>query len=127
MENDPVNHPSHYTDGKYETIDFIEAWGLGFHLGNAAKYISRAGKKNPDKKIEDLEKAAWYLKRASKARWVRLYKDDTIKIPIDDYCNDKGLNSRLSNAITSMCQGFPKMALAALEEEIDFLKGEETA
>ena len=42
---DSVNHPSHYTDGKIEVIDFIEDKGLNFHRGNAAKYISRAGKK----------------------------------------------------------------------------------
>lgn len=62
-EHDPVNHPSHYTDGKIEVIDFIEDKKLGFHLGNAVKYISRAGKKNPAKTVEDLEKAIWYIKR----------------------------------------------------------------
>ena len=61
--DDPVNHPSHYTDGKIEVIDFIEDKQLGFHLGNAIKYISRAGKKNPDKTIEDLNKAIWYIER----------------------------------------------------------------
>lgn len=61
--NDPVNRPSHYTDGKIEVIDFIEDKQLGFCLGNAIKYIARAGKKNPDKEIEDLEKARWYLDR----------------------------------------------------------------
>ncbi len=65
-KNDPVNHPSHYTDGKIEVIDFIEDKKLDFHLGNAVKYISRAGKKNPDKKIEDLEKAIWYIQREIK-------------------------------------------------------------
>lgn len=43
--HDPVNHPSHYTYGKIETIDYIEDKGLGFNLGNAVKYISRAGHK----------------------------------------------------------------------------------
>lgn len=62
-EDDPVNHPSHYTDGKIDVIDFIEDKKLGFHLGNAVKYISRAGKKDPAKTIEDLEKARWYLDR----------------------------------------------------------------
>ena len=55
--------PSHYTDGKIEVIEAIEAWKLNFHRGNAIKYIARAGKKNPEKEIEDLEKAVWYLKR----------------------------------------------------------------
>ena len=62
-KNDPVNHPSHYTDGKIEVIDFIEDKNLNFHLANAVKYISRAGKKDPSKEIEDLKKARWYLDR----------------------------------------------------------------
>lgn len=61
--NDAVNHPSHYTFGKIETIDVIEDWELPYHLGNAVKYISRAGRKDPSKKLEDLEKARWYLSR----------------------------------------------------------------
>lgn len=60
---DAVNHPSHYTDGKIEVIDFIEDKGLNFHRGCAVKYIARAGKKNPDKEVEDLQKAVWYLNR----------------------------------------------------------------
>ena len=60
---DNVNHPTHYTSGKIEVIDFIEDKELGFHLGNAVKYISRAGRKNPDKIVEDLQKAVWYINR----------------------------------------------------------------
>lgn len=60
-ENDPIN-PKHYTDGNIEVIDFIDDKKLGFCLGNVVKYVARAGKKNPDKEIEDLEKAEWYLK-----------------------------------------------------------------
>lgn len=66
QKEDIVNHPSHYTDGKIEVIDFIEDKQLGFCLGNAIKYISRAGKKYKDKEIEDLEKAIWYIKRRIK-------------------------------------------------------------
>lgn len=62
-DNDQVNHPSHYTTGKIECIDFIEDKELGYHLGNAVKYICRAGKKDPDKTVQDLEKAVWYLNR----------------------------------------------------------------
>lgn len=61
---DPVNHPAHYTDGGIETIDFIEAKKLCYHLGNAVKYISRAGKKVDE--VEDLRKAIWYLERRIK-------------------------------------------------------------
>ena len=60
---DNVNHPSHYTSGKIKVIDFVEDKELGFHLGNAIKYISRAGRKNPDKIVEDLQKAVWYINR----------------------------------------------------------------
>ena len=59
---DPVNHPYHYKVGGIETIDFIEAKGLTYHLGNAVKYISRADHKGNRK--QDLEKAKWYLERA---------------------------------------------------------------
>ena len=63
MNNDIVNRPAHYTDGKIEVIDFIEDKGLNFHRGNAVKYIARAGKKDPAKEVEDLEKARWYINR----------------------------------------------------------------
>lgn len=58
-----VNHPSHYNQGRFEVIEVIEDQRLGFHLGNAIKYICRAGKKDPRKLIEDLEKAIWYVRR----------------------------------------------------------------
>jgi len=61
--NDNVNHPSHYTSGKIEVIDFIEDQNLDFHLANTVKYIARAGKKDPNKLLEDLKKAQWYLNR----------------------------------------------------------------
>lgn len=58
-----VDHPAHYggADNTYEAIKVIEAWELGFNLGNVVKYISRAGKKGS--KLEDLKKAQWYLNR----------------------------------------------------------------
>ncbi len=65
MENnkEQVNHPNHYggKDNNYEAIKVIDAWDLGFSLGNTVKYISRAGKKDPNKELEDLKKALWYL------------------------------------------------------------------
>lgn len=60
--DDKVNSPSHYKVGGIETIDFIEAKQLGYHLGNVIKYISRADHK--DDKLENLKKAQWYLNRA---------------------------------------------------------------
>jgi hypothetical protein len=58
---DNVNHPAHYKVGGIETIDFIEAKGLNYHLGNVVKYIARADSKGNRK--EDLLKAQWYLNR----------------------------------------------------------------
>lgn len=60
---DAVQRPSHYADTKIEVIDYIEDKGFGYHLGNAIKYISRAGKKDPTKTVEDLRKAEWYIER----------------------------------------------------------------
>jgi hypothetical protein len=59
---DPVNHPEHYKVGGIETIDFIEAKDLGYHLGNAVKYITRADHKG--NRLQDLQKAKWYIDRA---------------------------------------------------------------
>lgn len=60
---DPVEAPAHYTETDVEPIKAIEAWGLGFCLGNTVKYIARAGRKDPAKELEDLKKARWYLDR----------------------------------------------------------------
>lgn len=61
--NDSVNHPSHYNVGRIEVITAIEDWGFGegFNRGNAIKYIVRAGRKDPSKEVEDLEKARFYI------------------------------------------------------------------
>jgi hypothetical protein len=57
-----VQHPNHYGgDVPYEAIKVIHAWGLNFCLGNAAKYICRAGKKPDNSAIQDLRKARWYI------------------------------------------------------------------
>jgi hypothetical protein len=58
-----VHNPEHYggVTNPYEAIKVIDAWDLGFCLGNTVKYISRAGKKHKDKELEDLKKALWYL------------------------------------------------------------------
>lgn len=63
VKAEAVHHPAHYGggDNPYEAIKVIEAWQLGFHLGNTVKYIARAGHKG--NRLEDLKKAAWYLNR----------------------------------------------------------------
>ena len=67
---DPVECPQHYAGTKIEVIDYIEDKNLGFALGNAVKYISRAGRKQDyaeqdqiEKEIQDLKKAIWYINR----------------------------------------------------------------
>jgi hypothetical protein len=59
---DQVDHPTHYTKGKFEVIDVIEDWQLGFHLGNVIKYVARSAHKGST--LKDLKKARWYLDRA---------------------------------------------------------------
>lgn len=68
MDTEKVDHPAHYggADNPYEAIKVIEAWELGFNLGNSVKYISRAEKKGAP--LEDLKKARWYLDREIKKR-----------------------------------------------------------
>ena len=66
MKQANINHPSYYNDGKIEVIDFIEDKHLNFNLGNAVKYISRAGKKDANAEIDDLRKAKWYIEREIK-------------------------------------------------------------
>ena len=70
---DPISHPQHYQGKKFEAIDIIEDFNLNFCLGNAIKYILRAGKKNEKK--EDLKKAIWYLHREINEFWELGEKD----------------------------------------------------
>lgn len=61
MKNENVDRPIHYQGKKFDAIDVIEEFDLGFNLGNAIKYIIRAGKK--EDYIEDLKKSYWYIQR----------------------------------------------------------------
>lgn len=66
-QQNAVSHPSHYTTGRIEVIDFIQDKELDFALGNVVKYVVRAGHKQQEgmtkreKQIEDLKKARQYL------------------------------------------------------------------
>lgn len=60
-EPDLINHPPHYTASGIEPIDVIEAWKLGYHLGNVVKYLARHRHKGTP--LKDLKKARWYLDR----------------------------------------------------------------
>ncbi len=118
--SDSVNHPDYYNTGKIEVIDFIESWGFGFHLGNAVKYISRAGKKDPAKTIQDLEKAIWYIKRAKE------YGVNTMRIQnhilLVDYCKDKELSPLLTSAMMQMISGNFHLAVDLITGYIDQLR-----
>jgi hypothetical protein ilyop_2061 len=76
-----INHPDHYNQGDIEVIDVIEDWNLGFHLGNAIKYIARAEHK--DNTRQDLEKAKWYLQR---------YIDNYLVEEREEYAEGEKLN-----------------------------------
>lgn len=71
MENDPVHRPAHYANTKIEVANFIADRKLDYFLGNVVKYVARAGIKNPDTELEDLEKAQAYL-----AMRIRMVKGD---------------------------------------------------
>lgn len=69
MSVEIVDHPAHYGgDSPTEHIKVVEAWGLNYHLGNATKYICRAGKKPEADALIDLRKARWYLDREIQRR-----------------------------------------------------------
>jgi hypothetical protein len=103
VKHDPINNPSHYTDGGYETIDFIEKMQLGYHLGNAVKYISRAGKKTADP-IEDLNKALWYLKRLMAIDvWESTLSPHWLEPEIIKYCSAKGMYYDYFNLLVLIC------------------------
>ena len=86
MNKEMISHPLHYNIGQYEVIDVIEdqGWGEGFNRGNALKYIMRAKHKNPDKEIEDLKKAVWYIQHEISILEGKNEKKDTI----DSACYD---------------------------------------
>lgn len=126
--HDAVKNPSHYTGKKYEVISFIEDRGLGYCLGNVAKYICRAGKKYPgdsQKELQDLNKAKWYLER-------RLTEDNTVdvedqkfKIDVNDFIEDQELNynrGEIIRCISTWCADNVevnlKISLALLDSEI---------
>lgn len=82
LRREAINRPAHYGgDTTYEAIKVIEAWGLGFCLGNCVKYISRAGKKDPAATVEDLRKAAWYLNREIERRGASSRTQEDLNAP----------------------------------------------
>ena len=126
IPDDPVNHPKHYTDGKYECIDFIHQYGLGFDLGNAVKYITRAGIKSENTYIQDLEKALWYLEHHIKDPINPVVFSKHNMIPVDDYCHDKMLTDELTRVIEDIVNDDIGTAAWILTKYIQGLKNEQS-
>lgn len=127
-----VSHPKHYNSGKIEVIEAIEDWKLTYHRGNAVKYIARAGKKDPEKEIEDLEKAVWYLNRdlenlrATKEGREPVRPNDMVKRDRD--WNPESVGARnalfLMSRLVNTLEGIPEseISLISLEERKMLLK-----
>ena len=113
--HDPVNHPTHYTNGRIECIDYIEAQGLRFHEAQVVKYITRWRMKNG---LEDLMKAAWYLNR------LIAQEKESIPLPpssLDEYkeCGLDGRNcapcSHTGASPTCPCCDHPERGICSAE------------
>ena len=105
MSKEMIDHPKHYNMGRYEAIDVIEDWNLGFNLGNTIKYISRAGHKDKDKTIEDLKKHLnvdhseddAYIKEL-----IEVAEDHVAAIlnaPLDNYVDGENLKASVKHAV----------------------------
>jgi len=133
LTNDPVNHPKHYSGypAMVECIDVTRH--LPFALGNAVKYIWRAGKKDPDAMLQDLEKALWYLQDYEKVGTAKdpdmfitaLSVFNTIQyaLVVDD---DPVWPERMSTIGAIMC-GVPWDAADEIEDKIRELKTKSAA
>lgn len=77
-----VNHPAHYggADSPYEHVKVAVALGWDYLVGNATKYIWRAGRKDPLTEVEDLEKAVWYLQYRIQTLRHRMHRDPSMGI-----------------------------------------------
>lgn len=124
--SDPIN-PDHYRTGGVETIDFIQYGGFdSFTLGNAVKYMARAGKKTDDP-TEDLKKALWYIERAIKddtrMSWPDIRKLNRCGVnSIQEFCNAKGLSVGVTAALHHMGAGLLQEAAVQLSAEIRHLE-----
>lgn len=122
---DVVNHPPHYRVGNLECIDVIEAYRLGYHLGNVVKYLWRAGRKTPDV-IVDLRKAVWYCRRA-----VDRGQDMTHGIPSPSrslplaIAEALGLSVTLTRALSAILTPSPQWQDIALA--VEFIQSEITS
>lgn len=83
-------------DNPYEAIKVIVAWGLNFQLGSALKYICRAGKKDSETVLEDLEKAKWYIE----------YEIRLLRIAVTERAREETRERNLKNAVDLLSSQF---------------------
>ncbi len=95
---DKIN-PDHYKGDKFQPIDLIEDRNISFCLGNAIKYISRAGKKDKEEYVTDLKKSIWYIDRAMINKEYEEQRQGKCKIDIEEYLKDQNINFYNSEAI----------------------------
>lgn len=119
---DPVSHPDHYGgDVPTEPIKVIREWGMNFALGNAVKYLSRAGKKDPSKKVEDLSKAIFYIEDEIKRG------EDSERVPLAPITKtDINTISRAIGVITPSAEDRAK-GMDVLDRLVAELCGQEVA
>lgn len=104
-DSDAVHHPPHYLAGRIEVWDFIIDQNLEYCSGCAVKYIARAGRKNPDTHVQDLEKASAYLKRFLKhLQSTNKERYSVGKINPLDFIQDQGLSYCLGSAVDFICK-----------------------
>lgn len=103
---DMINHPPHYCAGGLEVIDIIEAYGLGYHLGNAVKYILRAGRKFDDPR-QDVAKAIWYVDRGGVINAPLAGARSCNPVPPSVIAAAFGLSQHLAQALGLILQPYP--------------------
>ena len=121
-----IDHPKYYKAGGIEAIDVIEDWKLDFCLGNAIKYIARAGKKSDDVKT-DLEKAAWYIKHHAegvKAGTIPpIPPQENTKYHAEDVCEAWGMcEDNLFLAVANLYDGVVVPGESPLMSQEEYLK-----
>lgn len=96
-----VNHPAHYGgDTPFEAIKVIHDWGLGFDVGNALKYILRAGKKGSAH--GDLEKARWYIGNALNSTHQEWFVPARLFLDADDVCRAHAVRGSLYASVHAL-------------------------
>ena len=117
-------NPEHYRYGAIEVIDIIEQWQLGFHTGNAVKYLLRAGHKQDA--AEDLRKGCWYLQRAlAKNKDMRRNIRETHTMPCSDVVVALKLGPMKAEALQAIFVGDYRAALGCFRSLADIAEAQE--